>query len=154
MKPDYIFWVALAAYALHILEEYNYDWKTWAQKILKLDVDWNTFYITNAIMLFVGIACAEVNWTHPTFSLIFPALMVINALFFHILPYIRSKRKFSPGLITAIFLFLPIGLASFNDALNLGVSTKSMILAALCGAFLTAYPFFLIKTKNLDFFKP
>jgi len=144
MKPDYIFWVALAAYALHILEEYNYDWKTWAQKILKLDVDWNTFYITNAIMLFVGIACAEVNWTHPTFSLIFPALMVINALFFHILPYIRSKRKFSPGLITAIFLFLPIGLASFNDALNLGVSTKSMILAALCGAFLTAYPFFLI----------
>ena len=62
MKPDYIFWVALAAYALHILEEYNYDWKTWAQKILKLDVDWNTFYITNAIMLFVGIACAEIGW--------------------------------------------------------------------------------------------
>jgi len=154
MKPDYIFWVALAAYALHILEEYSYDWKTWAQKIMKLDVDWNTFYITNVIMLFVGIACAEVGWAHPTFSLIFPALMVINALFFHILPYIRSKRKFSPGLITAIFLFLPIGLASFNDALNLGVSTKSIVLAALCGAFLVGYPIFLIKTKNLDFFKP
>lgn len=154
MKPDYIFWVALAAYALHILEEYSYDWKTWAQKILKLDVDWNTFYITNAIMLFVGIACAEVGWAHPTFSLIFPALMVINALFFHILPYIRSKRKFSPGLITAIFLFLPIGLACFNDAINLGVITKSIIIAALCGAFLMAYPIFLTKTKNLDFFKP
>jgi Protein of unknown function with HXXEE motif len=154
MKPDYIFWVALAAYALHILEEYNYDWKTWAQKILKLDVDWNTFYITNVIMLFVGIACAEVGWSHPTFSLIFPALMVINALFFHILPYIRSKRKFSPGLITAIFLFLPIGLACFNDAINLGTLTKSIVIAALCGAFLTAYPIFLLKTKNLDFFKP
>jgi hypothetical protein len=154
MKPDYIFWVALAAYALHILEEYSYDWKTWAQKILKLDVDWNTFYITNIIMLFVGIACAEIGWAHPTFSLIFPALMVINALFFHILPYIRSKRKFSPGLITAIFLFLPIGLACFNDALNLRISTKSIVIAALCGAFLMAYPIFLLKTKNLDFFKP
>jgi hypothetical protein len=154
MKPDYIFWVALAAYALHILEEYNYDWKTWAQKILKLDVDWNTFYITNVIMLFVGLACAEIGWSHPTFSLIFPALMVINALFFHILPYIRSKRKFSPGLITAIFLFLPIGLACFNDAINLGVLTKSIVIAALCGAFLMAYPIFLLKTKNLDFFKP
>jgi hypothetical protein len=154
MKPDYIFWVALAAYALHILEEYSYDWKTWAQKILKLEVDWNTFYITNVIMLFVGIACAEVGWAHPTFSLIFPALMVINALFFHILPYIRSKRKFSPGLITAIFLFLPIGLACFNDAINLGIFTKSIVIAALCGAFLVAYPIFLIKTKNLDFFKP
>ena len=144
MKPDYIFWVALAAYALHILEEYNYDWKTWAQKILKLDVDWNTFYITNVIMLFVGLACAEIGWSHPTFSLIFPALMVINALFFHILPYIRSKRKFSPGLITAIFLFLPIGLACFNDAINLGVLTKSIVIAALCGAFLMAYPIFWI----------
>ena len=154
MKPDYIFWVALAAYALHILEEYNYDWKTWAQKILKLDMDWNTFYVVNVIMLFVGIACAEVGWSHPTFSLIFPALMVINALFFHILPYIRSKRKFSPGLITAIFLFLPIGLASFNDAINLGIFTKSIVISALCGAFLMAYPIFLLKTKNLDFFKP
>jgi len=154
MKPDYIFWVALAAYALHILEEYSYDWKTWAQKILKLDVDWNTFYVTNIIMLFVGLACAEIGWAHPTFSLIFPALMVINALFFHILPYIRSKRKFSPGLITAIFLFLPIGLACFNDALNLGVLPKSIVIAALCGAFLMAYPIFLLKTKNLDFFKP
>jgi len=154
MKPDYIFWVALAAYALHILEEYSYDWKTWAQKILKFDTDWNTFYITNVIMLFVGIACAQVGWAHPTFSLIFPALMVVNALFFHILPYIRSKRKFSPGLITAIFLFLPIGLASFNDAINLGVFTRSIVIAALCGAFLMAYPIFLLKTKNLDFFKP
>ena len=82
------------------------------------------------------------------------SLMVINALFFHILPYIRSKRKFSPGLITAIFLFLPIGLACFNDAINLGIFTKSIVIAALCGAFLVAYPIFLIKTKNLDFFKP
>jgi len=154
MKPDYIFWVALAAYALHILEEYNYDWKTWAAKIMKIDADWGTFHITNAMMLVVGIACAQVGWSHPTFSLIFPALMVVNALFFHVLPYIRSKRKFSPGLLTAILLFLPIGLGSFNIAMNLGVTPKSIVLATLCGAFLAAFPFFLYKTKNLDFFKP
>jgi hypothetical protein len=154
MKPDYIFWVALAAYAFHILEEYNYDWKTWAQKILKLDVDWNTFYVTNVIVLFFGIACAEVGWAHPTFSLMFPSLMVVDALFFHIMPYIRSKRKFSPGMITAIFLFLPIGLGSFNMAMGLGVHAKSILIAALCGALVMAFPIFLLKTKNLDFFKP
>jgi hypothetical protein len=153
MKPDYIFWVALAAYGFHILEEYTYDWKTWAQKIVKLEADWNSFYVTNVIMLFFGIACAEVGWAHPTFSLIFPFSMVINALFFHIMPYVRSKRKFSPGLITGIFLFLPIGIASFITATNLGVQTKSIILALLGGAFVTAYPIFLLKTKNLDFFK-
>lgn len=154
MKFDYIFWIALAAYALHMLEEYTYDWKTWAQKIQKLETDWNSFYVTNAAMLVFGLACAEVGWSHPTFSLIFPALMVFNAILFHILPYIRSKRKFSPGLFTAIFLFLPIGLGSFNIAVNLEVTTKALILAGLCGAFLAAYPIFLLKTKNLDFFKP
>jgi hypothetical protein len=154
MTPDYIFWVALAAYAFHILEEYNYDWKTWAQKILKLDVDWNTFYVTNVIILFFGISCAEVGWSHPTYSLMFPALMVINALFFHILPYIRSKRKFSPGLFTAIFLFIPIGIRSFNTAIELGVNTKSLVIATVCGALVMAFPVFLMKTKNLDYFKP
>ncbi len=154
MKFDYIFWIALAAYPLHIMEEYIYDWKTWAQKIQKLEADWNSFYITNAAMLVFGLACAEVGWSHPMFSLIFPALMFLDAFFFHIVPYIRSKRKFSPGLFTAIFLFLPIGLGSFNIAVNLEVTTKALILAALCGAFLAAYPIFLLKTKNLDFFKP
>jgi hypothetical protein len=153
MKPDYIFWIALTAYAFHILEEYTYDWKTWAQKILKLEISWENFYVTNVIVLFFGISCAEVGWSHPTFSLIFPALMIVNAFFFHILPYIRSNRKFSPGLITAIFLFLPVGAACFKNAIQLGVMPKSLILAGLGGALVMAYPIFLIKTKNLDFFK-
>jgi len=153
MEPNHIFWIALAAYALHILEEFTYDWKSWANKVIKLNVDWTYFYVSNVVFLFVGVACASVGWSHPTFSLIFPALMLINAIFVHILGYIRSKRKFSPGLITAIFLFLPIGYACFNTAAQLGVFTKSMVLAALGGAILMAYPLFLIKTKDLDFFK-
>ncbi|MDB5006883.1 MAG: hypothetical protein JWQ84_292 [Mucilaginibacter sp.] len=149
-----IFWIALAAYALHILEEFAYDWKTWAQKVLKLDVDWNTFYVTNVVVLFIGVACASVGWAHPTFSLIFPAMMLINALFFHILTYIRSQRKFSPGMITAIFLFLPIGLKCFTLAIAVGVQTKSLLIAAAAGALVMAFLIFLIKTKNVGFFKP
>jgi hypothetical protein len=153
MEPNHIFWVAVAAYAIHILEEYTYDWKTWAQKVMKLDVDWNYFYVTNIVMLFVGVACASVGWSHPTFSLIFPALMLVNAIFFHIAAYVRSKRKFSPGMITAIFLFLPIGYGCFNIAVQLSVMPRSMVLAGLGGAALMAYPIFLLKTKDLDFFK-
>jgi hypothetical protein len=154
MKPDYLFWAALAAYALHILEEYSYDWKTWAQKIMKLDVAWNMFYVTNAVLFFFGLCCAEVGWAHPTFSLILPALMLVNAVVGHVIPYVRSKRKFSPGMITGIFLFLPIGIGSFNVAVNTGVQTKALILAGICGILLTMFPVFLLKTKNLDFFKP
>jgi hypothetical protein len=154
MKPDYIFWAALAAYALHILEEYSYDWKTWAQKIMKLDVDWNTFFVTNAVVLVFGLCCAEVGWAHPTFSLILPALMILYSVVFHIIPYVRSKRKFSPGMITGIFLFLPIGIGSFNVAVNTGIHPKSLLIAGLCGALLMLFPIFLLKTKKQDFFKP
>ena len=59
MRPDYIFWAALACYAVHLLEEYCYDWKTWAQKILKLDVNWNTFYVTNVA------TCYFLAWLAP-----------------------------------------------------------------------------------------
>jgi hypothetical protein len=153
MEPNYIFWVALVAYAVHILEEYTYDWKSWAQKVLKLDAEWDNFYVTNVLVLFIGLACAEVGWSHPTFSLMFPALMLVNAIFFHILPYVRSNRKFSPGMLTAIFIFLPIGIKSFTMAMDLQVLPKSMLIAAAGGVLLMAWPIFLLKTKNLDFFK-
>ncbi len=44
---------------------------------------------------------------------VFAALMLINAVFFHILPVIRTKGRFSPGLATAVVLFLPLGTAIF-----------------------------------------
>lgn len=154
MKPDHLFWIAVAAYAVHILEEYSYDWKSWTQKILKLNVTWEYFYVTNILMLFVGVACAEVGWLHPTFSLIFPALMAVNALFFHIVPYVRSKRKYSPGLMTAIFLLLPIGLGSFSTAYQLAVFPKALLISAALGALLVYLPVIMLKTKDQSFFKP
>jgi hypothetical protein len=147
MELNYIFWVAMAAYSFHILEEYSYDWKSWAQKILKLDVDWNTFYVANAAVLFLGIACASVGWSHPTFSLIFPSLMIVNAVGFHIVPYVRSKRKFSPGMFTAIFLFLPISVGCFKMAINMGVYPKSLLIAAGCGILPRLSPSFCSKPK-------
>jgi len=154
MNPDYMFWVALAAYAFHILEEYAYDWRSWVQNTLKLDADWNFFYVNHVATLFFGIACAQVGWSHPTFSLIFPAALMARAVYFHILTYVRSKRKFSPGMFTAIFLFLPIGVGCFKFGIELGVHTKSLLMAGVCGILVTFFPLFLLKTKNLDFFKP
>jgi hypothetical protein len=101
-------WVATAAYGLHVMEEFTFDWKNWANRVLKLPVDWSTFYVTNAIVIVLGVAAAEIGWQMPALSLAFPALMIINAVLFHIVPFI-AKKKFSPGLITAVILFLPLG---------------------------------------------
>ena len=34
MNNQWIFWVAMASYALHIMEEFFYDWKNWANHVL------------------------------------------------------------------------------------------------------------------------
>jgi hypothetical protein len=50
-------------------------------------------------------------------------------------------------------LFLPIGIKSFTMAMDLRVLDKSMLIAAAGGILVMAFPIFLLKTKNLDFFK-
>jgi len=49
-------WLAVAAYAMHILEEYALDWRNWAQNILGLPAEWRDFYVTNYVVVALGIA--------------------------------------------------------------------------------------------------
>ena len=51
MSHEYVLWIAVAAYGLHILEEYELNWRDWAKAILGLPVDWESFYIVNALVV-------------------------------------------------------------------------------------------------------
>lgn len=132
----YLLWIAVFCYAAHIYEEATLGWLSWAQDILQFkSLTWKDFYLTNAIVIILGICCAMVGWNSPTFSLVLPGLMLINALFFHILPTIIKKR-YSPGLFTAIILFFPVGMFCFyaaylDQALTYINGTLSMALSVL-----------------------
>jgi hypothetical protein len=153
MNHEIWLWVATAAYGLHALEEFMLDWKDWANNVLKLPVDWPIFYVVNALVVVLGIIAAEIGWGLPAVSLAFPALMLINAVFFHILPFV-AKKKFSPGLISAVILFLPIGTWLFYGAEEDGVlSTMTVVGAFVLGAGLMAYPIILLKVKDKPFFR-
>jgi len=153
MTSEIWLWVATAAYGLHILEEFMLDWKTWANKVLKMAVDWPMFYVVNALVIVLGVVAAEVGWRLPAVALAFPALMLINAVFFHLLPF-AATRKFSPGVISAGFLFLPIGAGLFYGAHRDGVLTVPTAVAAFAlGAGLMAYPVALLKLKDKPFFR-
>lgn len=153
MNHEIWLWVATAAYGLHALEEFMLDWKTWAKKVLKLPVDWPIFYVVNTLVVVLGIVAAAIGWRLPALSLAFPALMLINAVFFHILPFV-VKKKFSPGLISAVVLFLPIGSWLFYGANRDGVlTTTTAIIAVALGAGLMAYPIILLKLRDQPFFK-
>jgi hypothetical protein len=153
MNHEVWLWVATAAYGIHALEEFMFDWKTWANRVLHLPVTWPDFYVTNSLVIVLGVVAAEVGWKIPEISLAFPALMVINAVFFHIAPFVVT-RKFSPGLITAVLLFLPLGVWLFYGAdVDGALSTATTVAAFAIGAGLMACPVVMLKLKDKPFFK-
>ncbi len=144
---DYILWIATLAYALHVMEEFAFDWKTWATRVMGFDVDWPLFYVTNAAVLVGGICLSMIGWRWPEVSLAFPALMLINAVFLHIIPIIRY-RQFSPGIFTSLILFFPIGIAAYVLAANDQVLFPStVIISLLIGAGFMIYPILLMAFR-------
>lgn len=146
-------WLALAVYAVHMLEEYELNWRDWARSVIKLPVEWGDFYVTNAIVVVLGIVQAQLSSSLPVLTLSFAALMLINATFFHVLPVIVMRGRFSPGLFTAVALFYPVGLACFWRASVDGKLDAGVIgLAVLIGAALMAYPIVLLRLKTKPYF--
>jgi hypothetical protein len=153
MNHEIWLWVATAVYGIHVLEEFVLDWRDWANKVMKLPVEWPAFYVTNALVIVLGVVSAEIGWRIPALSLAFPALMLINAVFLHILPF-AVTRKYSPGVATAVVLFLPCGLWVFHGAAIDGALTVANAIAATAiAAALMAYPVVLLKLKDKPFFR-
>ncbi|MBS0233011.1 MAG: HXXEE domain-containing protein [Proteobacteria bacterium] len=87
-------------------------------------------------------------------ALAFPALMLINAVFFHIAPFFKMRGRFSPGLITAVILFLPMGMACYVAANDAGVlDTTNLIGWFVLAALLMAMPIVLLHIKSKTYFR-
>jgi hypothetical protein len=148
MSHEYLLWIALFSYAIHMFEEYELNWRDWARSVLGLPVDWNSFYIANGIVVVMGVCCAEVGWRAPWFGLGLPALMLINATLFHVAPTI-AKRVYSPGLATALVLFYPSAGWAYYGAWADGVLTLGNgVGSVLLGAGVMATPIVLLKIKG------
>jgi hypothetical protein len=149
-----LIWLATACYALHILEEYELNWRDWARAVVKLPVEWNDFYVVNALVIVFGMVAANLAAHWPLPALTFPALMLINATFFHILPTLQTGGRFSPGLFTAIGLFWPVGVACYWRAMADGaLGTATFIGSLALGALLMATPVVLLKIRSRPYFR-
>jgi hypothetical protein len=143
----YIFWLLIIAYSAHILEEYFMDWKKWVYILTKINISWNDFYLINCIVIIYGVCIASIGINNLYISLTFPALMIINAIIFHILPTI-IKRKYSPGLITSIILFLPLSIITFYEINKTNKIEKEIIILAFIGGFIIIlYPIILNRIR-------
>jgi hypothetical protein len=137
-----------------MLEEYMLDWRDWARAVIKVPVEWGDFYVTNGVVVVLGIAQAELAPTLTFAPLVFAALMLINATFFHVAPFIWTRGRYSPGLATAIVLFYPIGIATFIQANNEGrLGFAGALIAFIAGAALMAFPIALLHLKGMPYFR-
>jgi hypothetical protein len=144
-----LLWLCVACYGIHILEEFVLDWRNWAWNVLHLPAEWNDFYITNALVIVLGIVAAEIAPIHPVVALGFPCLMLINALFFHVAPFLWTRGRFSPGLITALLLFFPMGSATLIWA---HVAPGELVCAFGSGFALMALPILFLKMRSMPYF--
>lgn len=143
MSHEWVIWVLLAAAGLHVAEERTLGWQGWATQVLGprfgARPSWDDFWATNASLIVLGVAAAAVGWRAPAFALAFPALALVNAVFFHVVPSLQARRP-NPGLFTAVLLYLPIGVwcyvaAGQDDVLGAATLAGSLVIgAALMGA--------------------
>ncbi len=150
MGHEYLLWLSLFAYAVHIFEETALDWQHWATKALGLEnLIWRDFFVANGTVIVTGVCAAMIGWKLPSFALIIPALQIINAFGFHIFPTIFQKR-FSPGVITAVLLFLPIASWCYYGAYQDGVlNMQNTLLSFVFGGLIMASPFIFLKLRPM-----
>ena len=65
-------WLATSAYAVHGGDTFN--WRDWARGTLGLPVEWNDFYVTNAVVIVLGIVAAELAPALPVAPLAYASL--------------------------------------------------------------------------------
>jgi len=136
---EWVLWVLLAAAALHVVEEHALGWQGWAAQFIGPRIGviptWTDFWATNMLLLVFGFSAAAVGWiAAPAYALAFPALCLINAVFFHILPSLDDGRP-NPGCFTAVLLYVPLSIAAYWSAYDHDFLTwATFLLSVLIGA--------------------
>ena len=148
MTHEYVLWVVVIACTLHVVEETMLDFVGMVAKVSPFKITLSDFYVVNAAMIVGAVAGAEIGWKVPAISLIIPALIVINAVFFHIGGTL-VLRKFSPGLITSVLVYLPVAAWVYFAAASDGVlSTSALVLSTLGGIATQAFPIGLMAFRS------
>jgi hypothetical protein len=140
-RADVLAWLAVAAYALHILEERILDWHSSMKKSLKFSMDVDHYRIIGRVFFVLGAIAAVLVGSLPDAARAFAVFLLINTLVFHIWPMIRTQT-FSPGSLTAVFLFLPIVYMTYVVA---ALPPMGWILPAVIAIVITAFPLLLLE---------
>jgi hypothetical protein len=150
MSLTILAWLAVGAYALHIVEEHILGWFDWARKTMNITMEWKTYTTIEVVLLILGAVAAMLAPALPVLALAFAALLVINVTFFHLLPMLMNGGKFSPGAISGVLLFYPIGYYAYA---NSGAPPNVVTWSVVIGAATIGWPMLLLKLKSQPYFR-
>ncbi len=150
MSLSILVWLAVGAYALHIIEEHVLDWFGWARKTMNLNMERDTYVTVEATFLVLGVVAAMSASAMPMVGLAFIVLLVINVTVFHLLPMAMAGGRFSPGTISGVLLFYPIGWLALTSG---SASAANLSWAVVIGAAVILWPMLLLQLKREAYFR-
>ena len=95
-RADVLAWLAVAAYALHTMEERILDWHSSMRKSLKLSMDVDHYRIIARVFFVLGAIAAVLTGTFPVAARAFAVFLLINTIVFHIWPMIDDPTARPP----------------------------------------------------------
>ena len=130
---------AICAVLIHIAEEFKFGWIEWANSFIS-GITVKQFAIINILFLILCFTAIFINNNSMIFSASIFSLLLINSLV-HIAPTIKQK-KYSPGLYSAVILFIPIGTFGYIHVVtNNLVTFNELIYSILLGICWMSIPF-------------
>ena len=130
-------WGCAAIAMIHVWEEYRFGWIAWAQTFVA-GVTLAQFFWINA--LFIALCVIAAVGRSITLKLSIASLLLFN-LCVHLFPTLRFG-KYSPGLYSALLLYLPFGVLMYLNAWYSQSATRRQIARSwLLGAGWMTFPF-------------
>lgn len=122
IHPRYLVWLLPLTYSMHIVEEYfaGGGLPEWFSQVFNATISNNDFIIINAIALSAVIIFAFVYQFFKQYNVLFLALVTlffVNGII-HFLSSVFSMT-YSPGTITGLILYIPMGIFLFKRILPL-----------------------------------
>jgi hypothetical protein len=149
---EWIFIVILVVSVIHVFEEYYGGFVGQMQNFIP-ETDLSQFVSVNMTFIMLTFIAVIVNSASLIYSLSIAALIFINVLF-HIGGSIRLKG-YNAGLISAVFLYLPVSIYAYYYFWNSGALTPiesilSLLLGILWMAFVFIHQFIQISIKKRE----
>ncbi len=128
MSAETVLWLIVLAAIAHVAEEYATGFVDEIGAIAP-GMTRRQFWVINALFVTLCIAAAVLNVRAVVFSLSAAWLVLINALI-HIGASV-IQRRYASGTVTAIFLYIPLGVYACSTYARAGLVTPSKLITSL-----------------------